>query len=658
MPAPRPLLEQFTPEQQTNILRLHAAGESQKEIAGRYSVPRRTIMKLLEKLGAPKKTPSGAQRSRLDLEFIRQVTSLRACGMTLEDIAAATSRSISAVHRVLCRYGDNKPPKSAGPNPTAICAEYEAGTTIAKLATRYGVSSITISQILRDSNIKIRDPIIPGGGAKQRAVELPVFEDTQQWWIEAHAKYGTPSLASFVGWTKHKVRKRLRDLGISKMSLTERARCLDPAKVLEDYQSLGNMTLVAKKHRCTVQAIKNHLSATGISIRQTSEIFAGDDNPFAGEQHSKEIATYCREIGAAAGAKFWLDHPEYIEVVRAKNKQLWTDLNRRREDSRRISELRKQGKCGSHKGVMTSRFGEMAFDSSYECAFIEWCEKNPQVIHLERDFMVLEYEYAGERCFVPDFKIWLPNGDFLIVEVKSDWYARQPKERAKITAGFGQLIDKFMVEDSFSLVQDRIGLSLSPLGFDFSDVVLRRSEPDEYNAFYAAYHYMGRTGRRGYTWVATLAEKVVAAGTFSSLTRNHSASRLGVTPSAARELVRLCIHPDFHKRNFGSWFLSRATKSFLGENPDVNVLLTFADTTVGHNGAVYLAANWVHDGCTKPSYHYVASDGTNVHKKTVYDRAMIAGIHEREWAAQQGLVRVREDAKRRFILSRDRTAKA
>lgn len=650
---PTPITEQFSSEQQADILKLYEDGCTQEEIGKEYGVPRRTIMKLLDRLGAPKKTHSEVQKSRFEQEFVDQVLSLRASGMVLEQIAAATGRSTSSIHRVLKKHGDNKPTKQSGPNKDIICSEYKCGSSVLRLSTKHGVNTYAVSKILRENGVEIREELFKGGGSKSQKIELPTFEDTKQWWSNAFTEYGIPSLSIFTGLTRYHIRKRLSSLGISNISLAERTKNLDSKTIIEDYSNLGNMSSVARKHNCTVQSIKNHLLANDVEIRQTSEIFYGDGNPFAGNKHIDDVVVYCRKVGTEAGIKFWEDHPEYIEVIRAKNKAIWADLNKRREDSQRISELRRLGKCGSHKGKILSRFGEISFDSSYERSLIEWCEANDDIVHVERDFMILEYEYIGQRCFIPDFKLWLSNGDFIIIEVKSEWFSKQPKERAKITAGFGKLAEKFMVvENSFDLINDRIKLSLSPTDFKFQDLKLRNSDHTEYDAFYASFHYMGRTGRRGHTLAATLAGKVIAAATFSSITRNDSAERLGVSPSEMRELVRLCIHPDFHKRNFGSWFLSRAVKDFLNENPDINVLISFADTTVGHTGSVYLAANWTYDGDTKPSYHYTTPYGTNIHKKTVYGQAVAAGMNERQWAEQNKLIRVREEVKRRFIFKR------
>jgi len=256
-----------------------------------------------------------------------------------------------------------------------------------------------------------------------------------------------------------------------------------------------------------------------------------------------------------------------------------------------------------------------------------------------------------ERHFVPDFRIWLSNGEFLVVETKSEWLARKPKEREKIMAGFARYRDRFMVVgDDLGELERRIGLAMSPMEFSFDEVRLETVPASEYLDFYGAFHYLGRSGRRGWTVGARLGGTLVGAVTVGPVVRAEMASRHGLEQSEVRELVRFCLHPDYQRKNFASWLLSRAVSRYGRENPEVRLLTSFADPAQGHSGTIYLAANWLADGMTSPSYHYVAVDGSSVHKKTVYDRARRCSMSEREYSELNCLRRVREPPKYRFLL--------
>lgn len=186
--------------------------------------------------------------------------------------------------------------------------------------------------------------------------------------------------------------------------------------------------------------------------------------------------------------------------------------------------------------------------------------------------------------------------------------------------------------------------------FDFDDVELRIIGPEVYSDFYAYYHYMGRTNRKGFTLGAYLDGILIGAGTLSSITRKETATRLGYEAEEMKELSRFCIHPSYHRKNFGSWLLSRIVTIIEDEMLDILAVVSFADTTVGHDGTLYGAANWKFDGLTAKSYHYEDPSGQPWHKKTIYDAAIREGMVERQFIESRGLKKVPHLPKRRYLL--------
>lgn len=63
------------------------------------------------------------------------------------------------------------------------------------------------------------------------------------------------------------------------------------------------------------------------------------------------------------------------------------------------------------------------------------------------------------------------------------------------------------------------------------------------------------------------------------------------------ELARLWIADDIPS-NAESWLISQAVRHVRQWHPDVAVLVSYADPSVGHQGTIYKAANWVIDGRT------------------------------------------------------------
>jgi hypothetical protein len=188
------------------------------------------------------------------------------------------------------------------------------------------------------------------------------------------------------------------------------------------------------------------------------------------------------------------------------------------------------------------------------------------------------------------------------------------------------------------------------IDFDFNDLKIDSVPVADYKQFYDNFHYMGAAGRRGFTLGAYLNGQLVAACTIGSITRVETATRLGYQSSEVRELARFCISPRHHVNNFPTWFMSRCVKAYKTECPNVKLLVSFADTTQGHSGTIYKAANWKFDGETGCSYHYVDSKGNKIHKKTVFDTAKKMGLKENEYVKRNNLRKIKHLPKKRFTL--------
>ena len=191
--------------------------------------------------------------------------------------------------------------------------------------------------------------------------------------------------------------------------------------------------------------------------------------------------------------------------------------------------------------------------------------------------------------------------------------------------------------------------------FDFKDVVLRHIPLDKSgHMFFDSYHY-ARSGRPSKNiFIAKLGDDIIGVVKFNSVTRMESASALKLKTTEVFELDRFCIHPNYHKKNFASWLLSRCTNLFLKSKPSAKCLISFSDPSFGHTGTIYRASNWLEKGVTSPSYHYIDPAGNYINKKRVYDVASKLKLKEQAYASKHGLVRFREKPKSRFIYYRDR----
>lgn len=63
------------------------------------------------------------------------------------------------------------------------------------------------------------------------------------------------------------------------------------------------------------------------------------------------------------------------------------------------------------------------------------------------------------------------------------------------------------------------------------------------------------------------------------------------------ELGRLAMHPSLNGGNHTSWFVSRAIRRLCNDAP-VRAIISYADSSAGHTGAIYRACNALYCGMT------------------------------------------------------------
>ncbi|MDP1710876.1 MAG: hypothetical protein Q8K86_00260 [Candidatus Nanopelagicaceae bacterium] len=207
-----------------------------------------------------------------------------------------------------------------------------------------------------------------------------------------------------------------------------------------------------------------------------------------------------------------------------------------------------------------------------------------------------------------------------------------------------------------TMLSEKLGIKkVKPVDFVFDDVIIKRIKEvsDDVRSLFAIHHYLANIGRFGsLRYGGYLADELVIAAVFSSPTRQESAAKLGLRSRELLELSRFCINKKHQKKNFATWFLSRVVKMLWCDKPLVKKIITFADTTHGHDGTIYKAANWVFTGETKPDYWYIDEHGSRFHKKTIWDHASKMSQGEFTYAEQRGLSRILGGKKLRFVIDR------
>lgn len=248
----------------------------------------------------------------------------------------------------------------------------------------------------------------------------------------------------------------------------------------------------------------------------------------------------------------------------------------------------------------------------------------------------------------------------ILLEVQGEYWHHNTtvKDSAKATYASNQgYVIKHIWEHEFGqhgkikkIISNIIGIDRHPIiNYNFEDLEIAEIDTKQARVFYGMHHYLPSISKFGIHYGAFLDDELIAAITFSKPIRLESAKRIGLKTNELKELSRFCIHPSYQQKNLASWFISRTIKFLKTKDEYIKCLISFADTTMGHTGTIYKASNWMFDGETKPSYHWVTSDGYLAHKKTIWDRAKKMGMKEFEYARENEYSKIPSKPKRRYL---------
>lgn len=286
-------------------------------------------------------------------------------------------------------------------------------------------------------------------------------------------------------------------------------------------------------------------------------------------------------------------------------------------------------------------------------------------IKYERHYHLGPYEFD---LFIPDHN--------LLVECQGEyWHSLETAKRndaSKFTyvdTYFPQLSILYLYENDFlnpGLVKQKLIKQLFKTeyeeklcNFSFKNLLIKElsvkdklvhsfySAPEE---FLQSFHYAGFGRSAKVIYGAYLDDQLIAVCKFAGVVRKEVATSMEIITSEVLELDRFCIHPQYQKKNFASWFITKCSK-LVFESLNLKCLVSFADTTYGHSGIIYKAAGWKEIGKVKPSYHYINDQGWVIHKKTLYNHAVKMGKIESVYAKENGYFKVYGKEKIKFILS-------
>lgn len=253
------------------------------------------------------------------------------------------------------------------------------------------------------------------------------------------------------------------------------------------------------------------------------------------------------------------------------------------------------------------------------------------------------------------------NKPALLIECQGDyWHSLENKvriDRAKasyIENNFSKEYElKYLWEHEFKcenkivdLIKYWLGITdIELVQYDFKNIIIKECVAKDYKLLLSKYHYLPNAGRGGIAYGAYLDDELIAVCVFSPLIRQNI-NIAGYSKNEVRELSRLCIHPNYQKKNLASWFISRCIKLLPNK---YKCVISYCDTTFNHDGAVYKACNFKQDSIIRPDFWYVDRNGWAMHKKTLYGHAKLCKMTASEFASKNGYIKVYGKEKFRFI---------
>jgi len=196
--------------------------------------------------------------------------------------------------------------------------------------------------------------------------------------------------------------------------------------------------------------------------------------------------------------------------------------------------------------------------------------------------------------------------------------------------------------------QSRVSLFLDDgdTSWQLDNFTVEKIHKGEAIDFVSEYHYAGGMGNApipyGCRHYAT-GELVGVIAFHTPISENVRASVFGAEyVDRVTELHRMAIRPKAPP-NTATWFISRALDALKEDRPQTWAVLSYADTTEGHDGTVYQAASADYTGMSGKETFYRDADGRLRAPRQNGDRVDTEEAKRRGWKPEM------RDAKHRYV---------
>lgn len=406
---------------------------------------------------------------------------------------------------------------------------------------------------------------------------------------------------------------------------------LDTDLIKKDVEAGFSLSKLAFKYGVSDTLISSKLKKLGIKTQPKHGVRFDEPVVKHDNSHSELMKKVWQRPEYIAKSIALHSNPEYIAKIRESNLKYWASASYATEMAKHRAD---------QSGIMSQPHKKV-------CAILD----------------LLKIDYMVEHVIGPwAFDIFIPSHN-LLIEIQGTFFHSRPEQKIRDTQkatyvnNYASGLQLKYIMEHECLADDMVSAKIkSWLGikevdhvdYDFKDLGIAFATSKESGDFLYKWHYQKDGRGCGLDLGCYLNRELIALARFGNINRCESANSIGYASSEVLELLRLVVHPKYKKDNLLSWFLSRCRTAIKMERPDVKCLITFADSTYNHTGAIYKADNWHYEWTTEDSYFYKHPDGHVTQKKTLYNWAKKMQETEADYAARIGAVKVHTKGKFKF----------
>lgn len=568
--------------------------------------------------------------------------------LSTSQIAKVLNVHLQTVINRFKKAGIQLKPQGQAPNtidPRKIKDDYEtAGMSTSDIASKYDISTSLVRKKLAECGIRAKKL-----GGSHKAIDI---DHSELKIMYCDQSITMRSCAKHFGVSDTVIKRHLKMLEVDIRPSTRNSLIdIDNNKIIDLYWNKRlSLSRVAEVLGCSANLVKDRLRKTDKGTRSLSEadrIWRDTD----GIPDDQLIYLYdvcgwsCEKISAHFNKSSQFTRHRFIAIGKKRRKNTGKNNGSWKGG---ITDIRNAVRsCAASLQWRTDAFAKQQYKSEISGKRIR--ELNCHHIYpfhvILRSSLtkhsVLSNEYRS-LAIIGDPRFYDSDNSLVISKEEHDDIEEGKLEQAHPWWKIWRAYPNFAIERS-GLTADDLALFNDDGQIEPKEYTIQISTTKEIRHIIRYEHYIGTLPGSKLILVAKMENVIIGISTFGTGTNRY------IKPDTW-ELTRLCI-PFYVVRPFACEFLDKCCEYIRDNYLQVKQLISFADSSVGHNGGVYRMAKWSKAGRTQPSYAYLNPTTLKLMHKASCRR--IEGINktERELAHERGWIRIPLSHKYRYTLT-------